>query len=92
MMLSLYILSVAIEILDWCLVVYCILIWLMQNRIVLPQNRILYSLYALLSNIVEPFLVPIRSVVPPLRGLDLSPIVLILILKALSYCLNYIFL
>lgn len=37
-----------------------------------------------LDRIVEPLLAPIRRVVPPISGIDLSPIVLILLIQIIS--------
>ncbi len=40
-----------------------------------------------LDRIVTPMLAPIRRVVPPLGGLDLSPLVLIILIEIVSYAL-----
>ena len=37
-----------------------------------------------IDSVVEPLLAPIRRVVPPIGGLDFSPLVLILIIQLLS--------
>ncbi len=37
-----------------------------------------------LDSIVEPFLNPIRRILPPIAGLDFSPVVLIIIIQILS--------
>jgi YggT family protein len=42
---------------------------------------------ALLGQIVEPVLRPVRRVLPPIGGLDLSPLVLILLLQAATIAL-----
>jgi YggT family protein len=39
---------------------------------------------AKLDRVVEPFLAPIRRVIPPMGGLDFSPIVLIVALQILG--------
>jgi YggT family protein len=41
-----------------------------------------------LSQIVEPLLAPIRRVIPPVGGLDFSPLVLIIILQVLGALLR----
>jgi len=40
-----------------------------------------------LDRIVNPMLAPIRRVVPPLGGLDLSPLILIILIEIISYAL-----
>ncbi len=37
-----------------------------------------------LDSIVEPFLNPIRRILPPIAGLDFSPVVLIIIIQIIS--------
>jgi len=37
-----------------------------------------------IDNIVEPMLAPIRRIVPPMGGLDFSPLVLILLIQFLA--------
>jgi YggT family protein len=44
-----------------------------------------------LNQIVSPMLNPIRRVVPPLGMFDLSPLILILLIQALSYALINLF-
>lgn len=41
----------------------------------------------LIWNLTEPILAPVRSVLPNLGGLDLSPLVAILLLQGLEYVL-----
>jgi YggT family protein len=41
-----------------------------------------------LSQIIEPLLAPIRRVIPPVGGLDFSPLVLIIILQVLGALLR----
>jgi len=41
----------------------------------------------LIWNLTEPILAPVRSVLPDLGGLDLSPLVAILLLQGLEYVL-----
>lgn len=40
-----------------------------------------------LDRIVHPMLAPIQRVVPPLGGLDLSPLILIILIEIVSYAL-----
>lgn len=41
-----------------------------------------------LGQVIEPLLAPIRKVLPPLGGLDFSPLVLMIILQVLGYLLT----
>jgi len=51
-----------------------------------PYNRI----RVFLDRLVEPMLVPIRRVIPPISGLDFSPVVLVILLQILDAVLTRI--
>ncbi len=52
--------------------------WLIAFNVVNAYNPFVRSLWQALGAVTEPFLKPIRRVMPDLGGLDLSPIVLLL--------------
>lgn len=55
-----------------------ILSWLMAFGVVNPHNNFVRSLWELLNAFTEPFLRPIRNILPNMGGLDVSPIFLLL--------------
>ncbi len=57
-----------------------ILSWLIAFNVVNTQNRFVYTVYDVLHRLTEPALAPIRRFMPNLGGLDLSPIILLLVL------------
>ena len=63
----------------WMLVLRAILSWVSQGRS--PVDYVLLQL-------TEPMLAPIRRIIPPLGGLDLSVLVLFLILQAVNIFLS----
>ncbi len=64
----------------WALVLNAVLSWLVALNIVNTHNRFVRGVGDFLYRITEPLLRPIRRVVPPINGLDLSPLVLIFII------------
>ncbi len=70
--------------------------WIILSYVVnfgrLPWGHPIRRIYDALSNVINPILMPIRRVMPPLRagtmGLDLSPLVLFLIIIVLSRVLG----
>lgn len=46
-----------------------------------PNNRF----YAVVVGLTEPILAPVRRVIPPLSGVDLSPLAAFVILNAIQY-------
>ena len=57
-----------------------ILSWLIAFNVVNTQNRFVYSVAEMLYRVTEPALRPIRSIMPNLGGIDISPVILILFL------------
>lgn len=64
----------------WAVVIYVLLGWLEQFNVINRYNNFVYSIHTFLFRIVEPALHPLRRILPTLSGVDLSPIVLILII------------
>ncbi len=71
-----------LSLLFWVLLLRAILSWVSQGRS--PIDYVLYQL-------TEPFLAPIRKVLPPLGGLDLSVLVAIIALQFLQLLLQDLF-
>jgi YggT family protein len=53
--------------------------WLMAFNVINPYNQFVRSLWQGLNALTEPALRPIRRLLPDLGGIDISPLVLILI-------------
>lgn len=64
----------------WMLIISAILSWLIAFNVVNTHNRAIYMIGDFLYRVTEPVLRPIRNVMPNLGGIDLSPVVLILLL------------
>lgn len=63
-----------------CILVYVVLSWLAQAT---------YSPIAmLLGQIVEPMLRPARRLIPPIGGIDVSPMIVMILLMAVSIAVN----
>ncbi|MFX6134443.1 YggT family protein, partial [Acinetobacter baumannii] len=76
------ILEIVIIILDlyvWLLIASAILSWLIAFNVVNTRNQFIAVVSEFLYRITEPVLRPIRSVVPTFGGLDISPIIVILL-------------
>jgi len=60
------------------LLIYVILGWLMVGGVVDNRNQTVRSIYGFLFSIIEPVAKPLRRIIPPLGGLDLSILVIAL--------------
>jgi YggT family protein len=69
-----------IQLYIWVIIASAILSWLIAFNVVNTSNRFVYSLAEVLYRVTEPALRPIRSILPNLGGIDISPVILILIL------------
>jgi YggT family protein len=81
---------VALDLYVWVLIISAILSWLIAFNVVNTRNRAVYMISDVLYRLTEPALRPIRNVLPNLGGVDLSPVVLILIVMFVQrLILNY---
>ena len=64
----------------WCLFIYIVLGWLLHFGVVNSGNRLVYRVMEVLYRLIEPVLQPIRRFIPAFGGIDISPIILVLIL------------
>ena len=69
-----------INLYTWVLIVNVIFSWLIAMNIFNTQSRIIIAVYYGTKRLTDPLLNPIRNFLPNLSGIDISPVVLILIL------------
>jgi YggT family protein len=71
---------IALEIYVWLLIASAVLSWLIAFNVVNTRNQFVAMLADFLFRITEPALAPIRRIMPNLGGIDISPVILILII------------
>ena len=76
----LLLISAIINIFIWLLIANAILSWLVAFNVVNTSNQFVSAVGNFLYRITEPPLRPIRKIIPTMGGLDVSPVVLILLL------------
>lgn len=69
-----------IDLYIFAVVLSAVLSWLVAFNVVNTSNRFVYTVGDFLYRITEPALRPIRSFLPNFGGIDISPVVLILLL------------
>jgi YggT family protein len=77
-------LNSVINIYIWVVLGSVILSWLVAFNVVNTHNRFVFVVGDVLHKLTEPVLAPIRRLLPKLGGIDLSPLVLILLLMFLQ--------
>jgi YggT family protein len=86
-----FLLYQVINIYIWLLIISVVMSWLVSFNIINTSNRFVYMVGDFLNRITEPLLAPIRRFLPFMGGLDISPVVLIMLLYTLQYSLIYYF-
>jgi len=64
----------------WALILSAILSWLVAFNVVNVRNQFISSVGNFLYRVTEPMLRPIRRYVPDFGGVDVSPVILILVI------------
>ncbi|HXZ21580.1 MAG TPA: YggT family protein [Pseudolabrys sp.] len=74
------IILLVLQIYIWLLIAAAILSWLIAFSVVNTRNPVVTAIGEFLYRITDPLLRPIRSMLPHLGGIDISPVILILII------------
>ncbi len=69
-----------IELYTWVLIIGVILSWLISFKVINLSNQFVRMVYDVVTRLTEPLLGRIRALLPDLGGVDISPVILILLL------------
>jgi YggT family protein len=83
----LQILLLILDIVWWFVIIHVIMSWLINFNVLNRSQPLVWQIWTGLNRLLEPIYGPIRRVLPNMGGLDLSPLVLIVILYALRIVL-----
>ena len=86
----LWLILTVIDLYIWLLIASAVLSWLVAFNVVNTRNSIVANIGEFLYRITEPALRPIRGMLPNLGGIDVSPVILIILLlflKQLIVCI-----
>jgi YggT family protein len=78
----------ALNIYVWMVIASAILSWLVHFGVLNTRNQVVSMIGEFLWRVTEPALRPIRRFMPNLGGIDISPIILILIIYFLQLVLQ----
>ena len=77
------ILLMIISIAWWIIIIQAIMSWLISFNVLNVRQPLVYQIWSGLNRLTEPVYRPIRNFLPPMGGLDLTPLVVLLGLSAL---------
>jgi YggT family protein len=75
---------IVLDLYVWLLIAAAILSWLVAFNVVNSRNQVVAMVGDFLYRVTEPVLRPIRNMLPGLGGIDISPVVVILIIILLK--------
>ena len=74
------ILSILLNILWWIIIVQAVMSWLIAFNVINTHNDFVGQLWHVLDRITEPLYRPFRRIMPDFGGIDLTPMVVLILL------------
>lgn len=71
----------ALRLLSYAIIASAILSWLVAFDIINLRNRAVYKIAMFLEALVRPVLYPLQRMIPPLGGMDITPIIALLLIS-----------
>ena len=79
--------NLAITIYIWIILIQVLVSWLITFEVINVKNEKAQNLITLLKKATDPVFKPLQKVIPPIGGIDITPIVIILGLSLLQRAL-----
>ena len=79
-----FIIGSLLSLLWLAIIISAVLSWLFAFEVINPRNRAVAQISYALDRVTDPILRPFRRIIPPLGGIDISPIVVLLIITGLK--------
>lgn len=84
----LWLFNTIVEIYIFIIIAAVVMSWLVAFGVLNMRNHFAYSVVRMLDALTEPVFRRIRRIIPPLGGLDLSPLIVLIALQALRMLVN----
>jgi YggT family protein len=65
------------------IIISAILSWLVAFDVINLRNRLVYNIAHFLDAVTRPVLRPVQKIIPPIGGVDISPIIVLLIIQGI---------
>ena len=83
-----YLVLQILKLYSYVVIANVIVSWLIAFNVLNTQNRFVYSLLELTYRLTDPILNRIRSFIPNLGSLDISPVILLLLIWFIEMCMK----
>jgi len=84
-----WLLLTLIDLYTWVIIIAVVKSWLIAFGVVNTYNRFARAVIGFLDAVTEPVFRQVRRVIPPLGGLDISPLIVLILLQFISYTISY---
>ncbi len=74
----------ALTILFWLIIINAVISWLVAFNVINLRNRAAWQVVRTLDGATAPLLRPLRRFIPPLGGLDFTPVILLLVIQGVQ--------
>ena len=82
-----FVANAILTLLVWAVIISAVLSWLFAFDVINHRNRFVSQLAYALDRITGPVLAPLRRFIPPLGGIDVTPIVALILIQGIQ---NYL--
>jgi YggT family protein len=65
------------------IIISAILSWLVAFDVINLRNQFVYNIARFLDALTRPILRPVQKVIPPIGGVDISPIIVLLVIQGI---------
>ena len=79
----------ALNLFQWVIIAVAVMSWLIAFDVLNIRQNFVRTIWNALNSLTEPVLRPIRNIMPNLGGLDISPVILLLIIYFLERVILY---
>ncbi len=87
-----FVINGLLTLLVYAIIVSAILSWLVAFDVINLRNRVVYNIAHFLDAVTRPILAPVQKIIPALGGVDISPIIVLLVIQGFrQYLLPMIF-
>lgn len=78
----LYIVRALLNALVWAIIVSAVLSWLVAFDVINLRNPFVYNIARFMDAVTRPVLRPVQKIIPAIGGVDISPVIVIIVIQA----------
>jgi len=79
-----FVFGALLQLLSLTLLIWAVMSWLVAFDVLSMRNRLVSGVYGFLDGVARPVLYPIQRMIPSLGGVDISPIIALLIIQGMQ--------